>query len=236
LVNPRPDGKSRRLLGLVRVQDGTPVQGDLQTYIQSRLVAANPGMPGDVAQQITAGSLEAFAPNENLPQDKVVRTRQVNFNVVLATGNPPRFEVNDAIYNPNRVDFRANLGTIEDWDATSGIGNHVFHIHVNPFQIIDIKGPNGTIFGPNGCTEPANDREYCDLKGVFRDTMFVRSGYHVVLRTAYVRYIGEYVMHCHILDHEDQGMMLNVEVVPEGDNPDQSGRLPVPGGTGHGSH
>lgn len=236
LVNPRPDGKSRRLLGLVRVQDGTPVQGDLQTYIQSRLVAANPGMPGGVAQQITAGSLEAFAPNENLPQDKVVRTRQVKFNVVLATGNPPRFEVNDAIYNPNRVDFRANLGTIEDWDATSGIGNHVFHIHVNPFQIIDIKGPNGTIFGPNGCTEPASDREYCDLKGVFRDTMFVRSGYHVVLRTAYVRYIGEYVMHCHILDHEDQGMMLNVEVVPEGANPDQSGRLPVPGGTGHGSH
>ncbi|PPD27432.1 MAG: hypothetical protein CTY21_13555, partial [Methylomonas sp.] len=27
------------------------------------------------------------------------------------------------------------------------------------------------------------------------------------------RYIGEYVLHCHILDHEDQGMMQNVSIV-----------------------
>ena len=37
--------------------------------------------------------------------------------------------------------------------------------------------------------------------------------YTITLRTRYERYIGEYVLHCHILDHEDQGMMQNVAVV-----------------------
>ena len=36
--------------------------------------------------------------------------------------------------------------------------------------------------------------------------------------TTYARYIGEYVLHCHILDHEDQGMMLNVEAVPNAES------------------
>jgi FtsP/CotA-like multicopper oxidase with cupredoxin domain len=39
----------------------------------------------------------------------------------------------------------------------------------------------------------------------------------VVVRTRYQRYIGEYVLHCHILDHEDRGMMQNVRIdVPDG--------------------
>ncbi|MBQ4797513.1 multicopper oxidase domain-containing protein, partial [Pectobacterium versatile] len=37
--------------------------------------------------------------------------------------------------------------------------------------------------------------------------------YRVLLRTRYQRYIGEFVLHCHILDHEDQGMMEHVEIV-----------------------
>ena len=49
----------------------------------------------------------------------------------------------------------------------------------------------------------------------------------VHVRTRYERYIGEYVLHCHILDHEDQGMMQNVRVLL----PDGHG-----GGVGHGHH
>ena len=33
------------------------------------------------------------------------------------------------------------------------------------------------------------------------------------MRTRYQRYIGRFVIHCHILDHEDQGMMELVEIV-----------------------
>jgi len=39
----------------------------------------------------------------------------------------------------------------------------------------------------------------------------------VYVRTRYQRYIGEFVLHCHILDHEDQGMMQNVSIeLPDG--------------------
>ncbi len=39
----------------------------------------------------------------------------------------------------------------------------------------------------------------------------------LVVRTRYQRYIGEFVLHCHILDHEDQGMLQNISIgVPDG--------------------
>jgi FtsP/CotA-like multicopper oxidase with cupredoxin domain len=50
---------------------------------------------------------------------------------------------------------------------------------------------------------------------VFRDTIFVENNYTVHVRTHYDRYIGEFVIHCHILDHEDAGMMLNIQIVPD---------------------
>lgn len=41
--------------------------------------------------------------------------------------------------------------------------------------------------------------------------------YRIFIRTRYERYIGEFVLHCHILDHEDQGMMQNVSIgLPDG--------------------
>jgi FtsP/CotA-like multicopper oxidase with cupredoxin domain len=68
-----------------------------------------------------------------------------------------------------------------------------------------------------GCDQSApGDDQYCGLTGTFRDTIFIKGNYHVLIRTAYTRYIGGFVLHCHILDHEDQGMMQNVEIMPQG--------------------
>jgi FtsP/CotA-like multicopper oxidase with cupredoxin domain len=67
------------------------------------------------------------------------------------------------------------------------------------------------------------------MRGTWRDTLFVKAGYTLYLRTRYQRYIGEYVLHCHILDHEDRGMMQNVRVVlPDGEGGAMTG--------GHGHH
>jgi hypothetical protein len=124
---------------------------------------------------------------------------------------------------------RAALGTVDEWTlgAWKNIPGqdvaapHVFHIHVNPFQIMDIKhvtaaNPAGTsIFdSQHRClpTEATAVPYYCDQYHVFRDTLFVRPNYFVIARNRYDDYIGEFVMHCHILDHEDMGMMQNVRV------------------------
>ncbi|HEV8693423.1 MAG TPA: multicopper oxidase domain-containing protein [Lysobacter sp.] len=98
---------------------------------------------------------------------------------------------------------------------TSAFANHPFHIHVNPFQIVRILDPKGVDVSVTG---EKDDPQYANLKGTWKDTLFVKQGYQVVMRTRYERYIGEYVLHCHILDHEDQGMMQNVRVLlPDGD-------------------
>nr|WP_255699855.1 multicopper oxidase domain-containing protein [Jiella avicenniae] len=56
------------------------------------------------------------------------------------------------------------------------------------------------------------------MKGVWKDTIFTLPGHLVRFRTRYERYIGDFVLHCHILDHEDQGMMQNVRIgITDGD-------------------
>jgi FtsP/CotA-like multicopper oxidase with cupredoxin domain len=55
------------------------------------------------------------------------------------------------------------------------------------------------------------------LIGTWKDTLLVIKDHKIEIATRYQRYIGEYVLHCHILEHEDQGMMQNVKVVlPDG--------------------
>ena len=44
--------------------------------------------------------------------------------------------------------------------------------------------------------------------------MTLKSGYQAVLRTRYERFIGDFVLHCHIVQHGDQGMMQNLRIVP----------------------
>ncbi len=98
---------------------------------------------------------------------------------------------------------------------------HIFHIHVNPFEIIDVTDANGkSIFDADGkCLPSVTDNnlasQYCGMYHIFRDTIFVENSYTIHMRTRYDRYIGEYVLHCHILDHEDAGMMLNINIVPD---------------------
>jgi hypothetical protein len=79
------------------------------------------------------------------------------------------------------------------------------------------------------CCYTINEALRCEcpsLQGVWKDTLWIKSQissptgltnpptgiYKVVIRTRYERYIGQFVLHCHILDHEDQGMMPNVSI------------------------
>lgn len=47
----------------------------------------------------------------------------------------------------------------------------------------------------------------------FGKIILVKQGIPTFIYTRYQDYIGAFVYHCHILDHEDQGMMEIVEVV-----------------------
>lgn len=117
-----------------------------------------------------------------------------------AAGCPTNyFQVNYQTYNPNN-ERRLKLGAIEMWNLTT-VGDpptvpgggvpplpHVFHIHVNPFQY-QRTGPNG------------------NLEWVWKDTLLIPAGATLQIYTQYLDFTGKFVMHCHILDHEDLGMM-----------------------------
>lgn len=114
------------------------------------------------------------------------------------------FQVNYRAFNPDHV-RQLELNAVDMWSLTTagdpaGVPNpipptpHVFHIHVNPFQWVR-KGPDG------------------QDQLVWKDTLLVQGPAVTNVYTQYRDYIGKFVVHCHILDHEDLGMMEVQDVV-----------------------
>lgn len=209
------EAESRRLLGTVSVAPGVPVGNDPKAYLTRQLMlAAQRWMPADMQRPVMAAlerdlRLDAFVPHATITDGELTPNsgQKVEFNI--AGG---KFMVNNESYNPaNARDLI--LGNVEEWTLTSAAGSHPFHIHVNPFQVSRILNAQGVDVSVSGSGDP----EYAGTKGIWKDTLFVKGGYTLYVRTRYQRYIGEYVLHCHILDHEDQGMMQNVRVLlPDG--------------------
>ncbi len=232
--------ESRRLLGTVTVAAGQTVGNDPATYLTRMLTrSAVRWMPDNVKDRVIADlqrglGLNAFVPHRTIETTELTPVRNpcttnpalpataaqcVTFNI--AGG---KFMVNNQPYDPKTARTLV-LNNVEEWMLASDLGSHPFHIHVNPFEVARILNPQGVdVSGPG-----SGDPDYEATQGTWRDTLFVKSGYTLFVRTRYQRYIGEYVLHCHILDHEDQGMMQNIRVVlPDG----QGGAVEG----GHGGH
>ncbi len=96
---------------------------------------------------------------------------------------------------------RVRLGDLERWNVVNTTGQtHLFHVHNIQFQILN----------RNGTTPPANELGR-------KDTVMVRPGETVPLLMQFASYSDtdtRYMYHCHILEHEDQGMMGQFVVVP----------------------
>ena len=220
--------KTNRLLAFLKAE-GPGSAADPAAAIRSALTAnAKAVLAPDVAARIVADldvglKLTAFVPHKSIPPGEVRGRQDVVFSIDLTAPTGPRFGINQRSYSPDRIDRLLPLGGTEEWHLTSTIVGHPFHIHVNPFQVVAVykplaDGQRMDLTDPQIPYETRlkaenGDPQYLDLKGVWKDTIFTKQDYEVVVRTRYERYIGEYVLHCHILDHEDQGMMQNVRIV-----------------------
>ncbi len=210
------DAESRRLLGTVSVNPGLPVGNDPEAYLRATLKrSAERWMPDDVKAKVIADldrglRLDAFVPHATITTVELTPNSGQTMEFNIANG---KFMVDGQSYDPATARDLI-LGNVEEWTLTSGLGSHPFHIHVNPFQISRIiDNATGRDVSVAGSGVP----DYDNTQGTWKDTLFVKSGYTLYVRTRYQRYIGEYVLHCHILDHEDQGMMQNVRVLlPDG--------------------
>jgi len=106
------------------------------------------------------------------------------------------FTLNDKTYNPDRVDIQVPLGSIEEWEIANVDADkmdHPFHIHAAPFQVIS----------RNGQPEPYP---------AWKDTVLVRGGETLRIRMHFKDFPDKSVYHCHVLDHEELGMMGVIDV------------------------
>lgn len=127
-----------------------------------------------------------------LPEPQQVRRFQLNHGMEPGMGMV--FLINGQPYKSDRIDTQVQLNTVEDWEiVNTGVMDHPFHIHTNPFQVIS----------RNGKSEPYP---------AWTDTVLVPRGETVRIRIPFRDFAGKTVYHCHILDHEDLGMMGNLEI------------------------
>jgi suppressor of ftsI len=129
-------------------------------------------------------------------------TRRRTF-VFSESANGDTFFVNRKQFAPNRVDTQVRVGDVEEWTVENTSGEvHAFHIHQTDFLVTGI----------NGVPQPANG---------LHDT--VNLPYAVNGRPGVVKIVvpftdpnivGKFVYHCHILEHEDGGMMATLQVNP----------------------
>ena len=108
--------------------------------------------------------------------------------------------INDKIYDLNRIDETINAGATEIWDFDNSEGDeiHPMHIHGVQFQILSRTGGRGAMIASE--------------KG-WKDTVLVMPREKVRVIMTFMQDKGVYVFHCHNLEHEDDGMMLNYEIV-----------------------
>jgi FtsP/CotA-like multicopper oxidase with cupredoxin domain len=223
--------RGARLLGIVKVERDQ-AQVNRGTLAEQLVDSAEKTMPaGEIRDAVIADlnnglRLSRFAPHQTIADSELTGGQEMTFDIKtnvfpnlyqVANQLPTSPGYNPEAYKPDRLDRKLTLGTAEEWKLSSAQSAHPFHIHVNPFQIVkivndrfptfDLSLPGASDFG---------DPQYIGLKGVWKDTIWVKPGYTLTVRTRYERYIGEFVLHCHILDHEDQGMMQNVAIVLPG--------------------
>jgi FtsP/CotA-like multicopper oxidase with cupredoxin domain len=138
-------------------------------------------------------SLPAALPAPPRPQGLPAVRRELTFAMGMGPGGM-RFTIDGRTFDPTRDDHTARLGSTEDWTITNiSPMDHPFHLHVWPFQVLaDSTQPSPT--------------------AILQDVVLIPARGRLRLRIPFTDHPGRSVYHCHILDHEDAGMMATVNV------------------------
>jgi hypothetical protein len=90
------------------------------------------------------------------------------------------------------------------FQVVTGHMDHPFHMHVNPFWVLRIEVPDESGELHDVLAQPC-----------WMDTVYVPRGGRVIFRSRFADYAGDFVNHCHILVHEDYGMMRGCSATHE---------------------
>jgi suppressor of ftsI len=179
---------------------GPPVRG---SYALKQLPFAPQGGAPNPEQTLatlnTSGSrIDAKLPPRDLPdQQRDLRNDKIDtFHKIVYSQDPPDFFINgEQFTNSQNVMEKLELNKTSQWTIQNTTTFwHTFHIHINDFQIIKENGV------------PVRQKK-------FADNISIPPGESVTMRYRPTDFTGKFVFHCHVLGHEDNGMMAVVQVV-----------------------
>jgi blue copper oxidase len=108
-----------------------------------------------------------------------------------------RHTINGKSYDMNRIDETVTSGDTEIWEIDNSLGDepHPMHLHGVQFQVLEKTG---------GLIEP--------YERGWKDTVLLKKGEKLKIILRFPNEKGVFLMHCHNLEHEDDGMMMNFEI------------------------
>ena len=123
-----------------------------------------------------------------------VATRHVSLDMGTGMGGMMMgggFAINGQPYDMGRIDFEVALGSVERWHIRSTMVAHPFQVHDVRFRVVTENG---------GAPRPENTG--------WKDTVLVTGEADILARFDLpASRKTPYMFHCHILEHEDTGMM-----------------------------
>jgi FtsP/CotA-like multicopper oxidase with cupredoxin domain len=183
------------------------------------LMRATPIEAGGVTTAFVEGqSLGAYTAFVDLSNSTPDVTRQIRIsggflNNLATTEDPKAFVYAfDGGAFPNVPLIQARLNSVEEWRFVNyNNDEHPIHVHVNDLQVMEYFDPTtGLRTGPDSF---AIDNANAPAPTMHGDESVVQPGI-LAMRTRFDEFIGLYVMHCHRLNHEDNGLMGLINVVP----------------------
>jgi FtsP/CotA-like multicopper oxidase with cupredoxin domain len=166
---------------------------------------------GNTAELVTLMTVNyAGAPaNDVLPA--VVDAKAMRANVDLTTLPVKRFVlamtmgrglINGHDFDVDPLNITSTVNTYEIWEiSVQCMMDHCFHMHINQFQVLSVFGGDSA-YGAFYTQVPA-----------WKDTVYIPAGGTVRILVKVADFTGMTMFHCHIVDHEDIGMMGNWNIV-----------------------
>jgi len=127
----------------------------------------------------------------------VSRTPTHTWTISIGGAFKPTWLINGRTFNPARADATVALDSTVTWEIVNRTGvAHMMHLHHTDWYLLARDG------------KPPPPWEDC-----LKETFFVYPGERLLLAGHFSDYTGKFVVHCHMLDHEDHGLMSQFEVV-----------------------
>ena len=154
-----------------------------------------------------------LASNTYWTSSNATTTRTIS--VTGGNGSTPGFTFNNLAYSPTLFNYSIPLNAVEKWVIQGGgVFGHSFHMHDTKFNIIArnlLAGGNSTqiVNTVSGATSATNGLAASYESG-WKDTVYVSKGETVTVIAKFDDFASPanpYMFHCHMLNHEDGGLM-----------------------------